>query len=176
MAAVEHHLPVYHGAPGVLQVGPARPQGLYLCPLQLDAGLEALFHEVIVEGFFVLGNGFCVGLACTVTPPLRNFLQTDASFGTLIIPHLPVEVQGIFPRGQFFFRREGGLRKKEKYLPILSMEKKNGTGTQGKGRKAGIAGFFPSRFLQGGDFCRKQRGERGNFLLFSRSAKALIKD
>ena len=60
--AVGVHLAVLGHAEGVLQVQGAGADGLDLRAEQLDAGLVAVLHEVVVVRLAVLGNGLGAGL------------------------------------------------------------------------------------------------------------------
>src|SRR5829696_6916602 len=49
----QEHLPVPHPSITLLEVGPTLPDGLYLGPSQLNAGLVGLLYSKVVEGLLV---------------------------------------------------------------------------------------------------------------------------
>ena len=53
---VQEHLPALHGAEGVPQVDGPQPDGLYLGARQLDARLELVLNEIVVERLPVGGD------------------------------------------------------------------------------------------------------------------------
>ena len=44
------------GTPSVLQIYPAMAHGFHLCAAKLNSRLHALFHKVVMVGFFILCN------------------------------------------------------------------------------------------------------------------------
>ena len=54
--APDEQLPVLHGAEAVLHVHLARPDGFYLRAVELNAGLEAVQDEIVVERLAVGGD------------------------------------------------------------------------------------------------------------------------